>query len=129
MHPIAKEHLLHKILAGSAFGLALSLLPIAHFLQAKPADAGTVAGVSTDTSITSQSCIVDRQQKLDDLDRWLKNKQASDLNQYTVTNQGVEANSGQSQALYDSYIQKLARESSIVDSQKEEVTSSSCPLP
>lgn len=129
MHPIAKEHLLHKILAGSAFGLALSLLPIAHFLQTRPTEAGTVAGVSTDTSITSQSCVADRQQKLDDLDRWLKNQQAYDLNEYTAANQNAQANSGQSQALYDTYIQKLARESSVVTSQKEEVASSACPLP
>ena len=129
MHSHEKEHLLHKILAGSAFAVALSLLPIIHYLRAIPLEGGTVAGASTDTSITSESCIASRQQQLDDLDRWLKGKQTADLAEYTDASLGVSSDSEAGRILYDTYTQKLARESSTVASQKEGVASAACPLP
>lgn len=125
MHTVAKEHFLHKVLAGSAFALALSLLPIVHYLHAPSVEGGTVAGASTDATITSPSCLADRQQKLDDLDRWMKGRQVSDLAQYTQ----ASATTDNPSALYDTYVQKLARDSSVVASQKADAEAVPCPLP
>lgn len=84
--------MLHRIVAGSAFLLAICMLPVLQYvLVEKPANAtkaavagtalvgGTVAGVSTDTTITTATVLscAEQQVQLADLDRWIKGKKAA----------------------------------------------------
>lgn len=100
----AKELLLHKIVATSAFVFALCILPVAQYLlsgQKTPTqtvETGTVAGASTDTSIIEQSvptppvnllgCDAQKQQDLASLqteqDNWVASLQVLE-NKATVS--------------------------------------------
>ena len=93
MNPVEKEHLLHKVVAASAFVFALSILPLSQYflvINRIPAgEQGKVAGVSTDASIThtqadipvassspaltGQACETQKQQELAQLDAWMDN--------------------------------------------------------
>jgi peptidoglycan hydrolase CwlO-like protein len=77
-----REHLLQKVVAVSGFLFALLILPIAQFalVNGRPAEEGTVAGVSTDETVTQASiedptaCLEDKQQKLTELQEWLSGR-------------------------------------------------------
>ena len=86
MHSAHKEHLLHKVLAGSAFVFALALLPVAaYFLGPAASTPGSVAGVSTERPLADvaasasplDTTCTDRQAQLDGLDRLQASWQAS----------------------------------------------------
>lgn len=92
-----KENLLHKIVASSAFVFALCILPVAQYLLGGTgalSEKGTVAGVSTDQSITEQSvavpspsaaplsCVDQQKKDLADLDSWMAGKKAAITREY-----------------------------------------------
>jgi len=130
----AKELLLHKVVATSAFVFALCILPVAQYLlighgaASQRGEQGTVAGVSTDSSITEasvptptpatttvQTCEVLQQQKLESLQAQLTNWIASEKQ--------LEVKYPQD---YSSYESAITQETAIVSSQKVEDTSASC---
>lgn len=89
MHDREKEHLLHKIVASSAFLFALSILPVAQYflvtnqLQTQT-QSGVVAGASTDKTITQAAdvpqitpgtCIQDINADIASLEAWRLNKE------------------------------------------------------
>jgi hypothetical protein len=81
MHDLDREHRLHKVVAVSGFLFALLILPVAQFIlkdgrELAQRESGSVAGVSTDTSVTNASvidpvtCSATREQELKELQAW-----------------------------------------------------------
>jgi hypothetical protein len=80
MTDLDREHLLQKIVAGSGFLFALLILPIAQYYLVNspetPKEQGTVAGVSTDKTVTeavvqdSTACTEQKSKDLSDLQVW-----------------------------------------------------------
>ncbi len=83
MSDLDREHLLQKVVAVSGFLFALLILPVAQYFLVNgrattSTDQGTVAGVSTDTTVTNAdvpavdpaACIAKKTQDLADLQRF-----------------------------------------------------------
>ena len=126
MHSAHKEHLLHKVLAGSAFVFALALLPVAaYFLGPAASTSGNVAGVSTErpladftasTSAIDNSC-TDRQAQLDGLDRLQASWQASYAQEIGATSDP---------ALVDAATTNYQKEFSKVEAERARIESVLC---
>jgi hypothetical protein len=94
MTDLEKEHLLHKVVASSAFLFALLILPVAQYLlvSSQPAvQQGDVAGVSTQAPevsvapqrvLTPAECEAQRAQDLADLSKWDEGKKRAMLTAY-----------------------------------------------
>ncbi|CAN5164228.1 hypothetical protein BH11PAT4_BH11PAT4_5100 [soil metagenome] len=105
---IAREHLLHRLVAGSAFIFALCILPVAQYFlvqsrteTAQTQEQGQVAGVSTDSSpnpevfaavatpealpTTQAECDAKEAKDLADLQRFIDGKKKAMLTNYEVT--------------------------------------------
>ena len=131
MHNAHKEHLLHKILAGSAFTFALALLPIAnYYFRQTPAEPGTVAGVSTERPAALSSiraspalpksfaeCMADKQLELDGLDQLQATWQAAYARQISEDS---------SQASIDASTTKYQKEFVAVQARRTAVEAHSC---
>ena len=112
MNEHEKEQVLHKIVAGSAFVFALSLLPIAqYYLTSSGAlskEQGAVAGVSTDSSITSDAlanfstpspttyasladCQAAKTKEVNDLETYRIGKEQADVADYNTSIQPFQA--------------------------------------
>jgi hypothetical protein len=97
---LSREHLLHRLVAGSAFAFALCILPVAQYFlvqsrtTAQQEPAGQVAGVSTEVSdtlaavptqeplpTTVEEC---EAKDLEDLQRFLDGKKKAMLTSYEV---------------------------------------------
>ena len=126
-----KEHLLHKILAGSAFSFALALLPIANYYFQQPAgsEQGNVAGVSTEkpeilgdvaaspSALSFAQCMTDKQTQLDGLDRLQSSWQVAYAKQ-------ISADS--SQASIDANTTKYQKEFAAVESERTKIEAENC---
>lgn len=97
MNDIQKEHVLHKVLASSAFICALCILPVAQYflvnnqLPQGRGDQGQVAGVTTErasvapeTTVADETpeCSTNTTQELADLQLYLDGKKAALLRDY-----------------------------------------------
>jgi hypothetical protein len=129
-----KEHLLHKILAGSAFAFALALLPIANYYLVPPtSQSGSVLGASTDQAIiqadapAATPCYASKSQQDIDLDSWLTGQKQADLLDFNKKAEALADNQSAVTVAYQAYLKKLNAEESAVESQKNAVASSSCP--
>lgn len=128
MNGFNKEHLLHKVLAGSAFAFALALLPIAsHYFQQPAKEQGNVAGVSTERPLadiaavpkptSAAECAANKQAQLDDLDRL----QASWQSAYAR-----EMGANATQAAVDEYTAKYEKEFAAVETERQRIEAQSC---
>ncbi len=156
MTDLEREHKLHKIIATSAFVMALCILPVAQQLIGEGAvnrqkNTGEVAGVSTDTSITNAnvavsptpetglSCQAQKEIDLANLERLnTGNKLAADreyredIASYQEALSRVPANDrAPLQAIIDEITQKynddLAQLAAAVEPQKNALESRACP--
>jgi len=164
MHERRRELTLHKVVAGSAFLFALCLLPVAQYLlfdypgkviPTASIEGGTVAGVSTDQSITATStprtlgdqqeiACADRDKQLEAIDAWMVSRRLSVEKTYEEAVKPYRDALGQLQGTPDqiaseqtalnslitnarpAYDQKIADAQRAVDSQKLSLTSAPC---
>ena len=154
MTDTAKEHFLHKTIAASAFVFALCILPVSQYVlvSRQTSDTqGTVAGVSTDKTITQasivspQECEATRVKDLADLDKYLTGTKVGFDREYQKkvapyteaiaalkgTPEEIAAQTSELNALIEvdhaPYIKKLSDLDDAVSSQKNEIESRSCP--
>lgn len=148
-----REHVLQKVVAVSGFLFALLILPVAQYFlvnsQQQPAkqDQGTVAGVSTDTTITNASvtdptaCNAQKSQDLADLQRFYTGEIAALDRKYNPLIQSYQtalsqtaaddqANRAALQKLIDDEQQQYATDKApiqiAVDKQTKEISSRDC---
>jgi hypothetical protein len=161
MTPLQKEQRLHQIVAGSAFVFALCALPVAQqvLLRHGTQQQGAVAGISTDTSITAvdvsaptpkiyatkADCLLDKDQQLSDLARFVAGKRQSIQEQSDAATSPYQAAlsnlkgtpdqvaeettalSGLIEQATAPYRTKLSEVESAAASQKEAIASLPCP--
>ncbi len=95
-HSLAHEHLLHKVVACSAFLFALSVLPLAQYVfvdQVVPTTAtseqGQVAGVSTTReSIPTALTCAEQTTQVADLQKWLEGRRSFILSEQDKATKG-----------------------------------------
>lgn len=152
MNDLDKEHVLHKVVAASAFVFALMILPVAQYLLVgtKPGETGQVAGVSTDKTITQQNvqspaeCEAQKQKDLSDLATFETGKKQALLRTYdaavapytaaekvlTGTPEHIQtekqALEGLIDAEYQPYLAKLSTVEQAVSKQRDEITARTC---
>ena len=126
MHSAHKEHLLHKVLAGSAFVFALALLPVAaYFFGPTASTPGSVAGVSTERPLADvaasasplDNTCTDRQAQLDGLDRLQASWQASYAQEIGATSDA---------AVVDAATSNYQKEFSKVEAERARIESVLC---
>jgi hypothetical protein len=153
MHENDREHVLQKVVAVSGFLFALLVLPVAQYLlvngqQQAPTEQGTVAGVSTDNTVTTdavvqdpEACIAQRSQDLADLQRFYDGEIANLNNKHNPLIQGYQAALAQTAATdtanivslnklitdeQAAYSKEKAPIQAAVDKQTKEISSRSC---
>lgn len=102
MNDLDREHVLQKIVAVTGFLFALLILPVAQYLlvhnQDQPAaqEQGTVAGVSTDNTVTNAvvtdpaACVAQRTQDLADLQKFYDGELANLSNKHDPLIKGYQ---------------------------------------
>jgi hypothetical protein len=154
MNDTSREQTLHKIVAASAFLFSLCILPVAqYFLVTKQlptsTEAGTVAGASTDQTITAASVAppltcVEQAKQLADLDAWVKGQQLASRRQSDAKVKPYQDSIGKLQGSPESiatekqaltflitterkpFTDHLAQAEAAAESQKNELASKSC---
>lgn len=156
MTDLEKEHLLHKVVASSAFLFALLILPVAQFLlvSGQPtAQQGEVAGVSTEAPsvsvapqrvLTPAECEAKRTTDLADLEKWDEGKKRAMLTTYeaavkpyketlailTGTQESIDTEKESLNRLiegeYRPYLEKLESVETAVATQRQEIVSRTC---
>jgi hypothetical protein len=150
MDPLKREHTLHKIVAVSGFLFALCVLPIAqHYIVGSDNAGGTVAGVSTDTSVTQadvapsltpEQCAAKQQKDLADIQRFYDGKKQhlyalyqTAVKPYTDTEASATLAPADKEALdsliadeYKKYTDELAKVDAAVVPVKAAVTATTC---
>src|ERR1044072_9795036 len=154
MNDLEKEHLLHKIIAASAFVFALMILPVAQYFLVSnklPPEQGQVAGFSPEPQVTTQAnvanpaeCEAKKQQDLADLDRFYNGEKQAKLRDYEAAvapykqaqevlqgepekvQQEKAALDGLIEAEYQPYIQKLTAIEQAVSGERQTIQSRSC---
>jgi hypothetical protein len=152
MNDTDKEHVLHKVVAASAFVFALMILPVAQYILvgSKPAETGQVAGVSTDASVTKQSvlspaeCVAQQQKDLADLTTFEAGKKQALLRAYetavapykaaqqvlTGTPEKIQTEKQALNSLidveYQPYLAKLSTVQTAVEKQRADITARTC---
>ena len=155
MTDLEKEHLLHKVVASSAFLFALLILPVAQYLlvSSQPQQQGEVAGVSTEAPqelvapqrvLTPAECEVKRTQDQADLDKWAEGKKRAMLTAYEAAVKpyketltvltGDQASIDEEKSSlnrliedeYRPYLEKLASVDAAVATSHQEIVSRTC---
>lgn len=154
MTDLEKEHVLHKVVAASAFLFALMILPVAQYLLVNSkADNGQVAGVSTDQTITRSNvtnpveCSQKKDQDLADLTKFEDGKKRALLRDYqtavqpyqaaqqvlTGTPEQIQTEKAALDKLIDAeyqpYLKKLSDVQTAVDTQRQQINAEVCATP
>lgn len=152
MNDLDREHVLHKVVAASAFVFALMILPVAQYLLVgnKTPETGQVAGVSTDKTVTQQNvlspseCEAQKQKDLTDLSTFEAGKKQALLRTYdaavapytaaeqvlTGTPEKIQSEKQALESLIDAeyqpYLAKLSTVEQAVSKQRADITARNC---